>query len=135
MKILKRNFLWVMYVAFVCFAIFTHDGEHTLISQGPYAFGKYFLWFLFIAFNTYTIYCSQVENFFKSVKKINQFRWGRQIGIDLYIGVTISLGLMFFNEGSAGFLLIWLIPTIIFANQTVLLYMALNYDSIVAHFF
>ena len=131
---LKRNGLWVFYWVFVVLAIALHKGEPLFISDGPYAAGKILTWFLWISFVGYSVYCNAKENFFKSVSKINQFHWGRQIGIDLYLGVTISSFLIYLNEGSLLFLAIWFLPILIFANMTILLYMALNYESLVSKF-
>ena len=60
--------------------------------------------------------------------------WCRQVGIDLYLGVAFFGFLMYLNEGSLVVLLLWAVPMLIFANLATLLYLALNYQSIVAHF-
>ncbi len=134
MRIIKKYFLWICYAAFVLIMIVTHTGEHPFISGGPYAAGKYLVWMMFIAFVGYSVYCNSVENFFRSVKKINQFHWGRQIGIDLYISMFLSLCLIYFNEGSIIVVLIWFTPILIYANMAMLLYIALNYDTLISHF-
>ena len=134
-KILKYNFLWIIYFIFVAATIISHEGEHPFISKSPVPAGKYLLWVLYLAFLAYSIYCARVERFFGTLKKLYPFKWARQIGLDLYLGLIISLGLMCLNEGTILVGIIWLVPVLIYANLAILLYMALNYDGIVSHFF
>ncbi len=134
MKFFKRNLLWIIYIFFVAIVLLFHEGEHPILSSGPYPVGKYLVWAMYLGFLAYSIHCSRKENFFRSLKKIYPLYWGRQIGIDLYLGLILSLGLIYFNEGSFLVVLLWLIPVLIYANLAILLYVAVNYDSIVAHF-
>ncbi len=134
MQFLKRNSLWVIYFLFIAVMMVNHEGEHLLFSQGPYPYGKYFIWLLYLGFLGYSIYCSKVENFFRTVKKIFPLLWARQIGIDLYMGLVLSMGIIYFHEGSILVVLIWLIPVLFYANLAILPYMAMNYDSIIANF-
>lgn len=60
--------------------------------------------------------------------------WGRQIGIDLYIGITIMAFFIYLHSGSVFVLLLWLLPLFAFANLATLLYIAIHYDSIVEKF-
>ena len=131
---LKKNGLWVVFALFVAVAMFLHDGERLFISEGAYPAGKLITWFIFFAFLAYSIYCSTKENLFRTLKKIYPYLWSRQIGIDLYIGLVITLFLIYLNEGSLLVVAFWLVPTILFANQATLLYIAMNYDSLVANF-
>ncbi len=133
-RALKRQWLWVIYAVFVVIALMTKTDEPLFVSQGPYAAGKYITWVIFFAFLAYSVYCSTQANFLKSLPKINQYIWARQIGIDLYISVFFSLALIYFNSGSIWVLLLWLVPVVIYANLAILLYIAMNYDSIIAHF-
>ncbi len=57
--------------------------------------------------------------------------WGRQISADLYLGLFIALIIIFLNDGALVTLL-WLVPILISANLAVLLYLALNFDTIVS---
>jgi len=59
--------------------------------------------------------------------------WGWQIIIDLYIGLLLPLFIIY-SHGGAVILLLWIVPVFINANLFTLLYFALNYDSLVAHF-
>ena len=134
MTFLKRNFLWVAYFLFVAIALANKGPEPLFLSEGPYPLGKPIAWLLFAGFLAYSIYCSTKASFIKSLPKINQFIWARQIGIDLYLGVAMSLFIIYLNEGSLLVLLLWLVPVLIYANLAILLYVAMNYDSLIAHF-
>ena len=87
------------------------------------------VWLALLVFLGYSIYCSFQENFFRSVKSIVALYWGRQISADLYLGLFISLLIIFLNDGVL-VVLIWLVPALIYANLAVLLYFAINFDSI-----
>ncbi|MEO9964841.1 MAG: hypothetical protein ABJF11_03580 [Reichenbachiella sp.] len=134
MKTLKKNFLWVFYFGFVVLAVVYRGDEHLFISNGAYPLGKPFTWLMYFAFLGYSLYCSSKESFFKSLKRIYPYLWARQIGTDLYIGLVFSSFLIYLNEGSVLVLLLWLVPILVYANLAILLYIAMNYDSIVAHF-
>jgi hypothetical protein len=133
MHLLKQNLLWILFIGFAFFAIWTREDKFIFISQGSYSFGKYIVWIIFFFFFGYSIYCSSRENFFKSVIRISEMFWGWQIGIDLYIGLMLPL-LIIYLHGGVFVLLIWLIPVLIYANLATLLYLALNYDSLINHF-
>ena len=133
-RTLKRQFLWVLYAVFVVIAVTTHSGEPVFRATGPYAAGKYVVWAIFFLFLAYSIYCSTQASFIKSLPKINKHIWARQIGLDLYISVFLSLALIYFVEGSMLIVLLWFAPVVIFANLAILLYIALNYSEIVSHF-
>ena len=132
-RFVKRNFLWFFYTIFVALA-FLYSGGNTLIYKGEYASGQYLIWLTYLCFLAYSIKCSRKESFFKSVKVVNSLYWGRQIGVDLYISVFLSLTVIYLNEGSLFILMIWFVPVVIFANLAILLYVALNYGSLIAHF-
>lgn len=131
---IKRNWLWFLYAAFCCIAIYHHKGESIFFSDGPYALGKIFVWIVLIAFLIYSLRISHKENFFKSLGRMQPILWSRQIGLDLYIGLMLPLFIIYLNEGSLMIMLFWLVPVFIFANLATLLYVALNYDSIIGHF-
>lgn len=44
---------------------------------------------LLVAFTGYTIYCSKTENFWKACRGVFAFKWGRQVTIDLYLGLFL----------------------------------------------
>ncbi len=130
-RFLKYNLLWVLYFGFSIFAVFDRKDANIFISDGPYSQGKYILWVLFFIFLTYSIYAGTKENFFKTLSMMTKKYWGWQIGIDLYIGLMFAICLIYFHGGPFVFL-IWLLPILIYANLATLLYLALNYDSIIA---
>ena len=131
---LKRNWLWVCYTGFVITAVSVHNSEGVFFASGPYSLGKPVVWLILIGFLIYSVRIALKEDFFKSLKKLHPILWHRQIGLDLYIGLMIPLFIIYLNEGSVLVLLFWLIPILVFANLVTLLYVALNYQSIVAQF-
>tara|TARA_R110002049_G_scaffold304467_1_gene499693 strand:+ start:1294 stop:1698 length:405 start_codon:yes stop_codon:yes gene_type:complete len=131
---LKRNGLWIVFAIFALIAVYFHEGEPLFISSGIYSAGKPIAWLLLITFLVYSIYCSTKENIFKTIKTIWPFHWARQIGLDLYLGLAFSMFIIFLNEGSFLVMALWVIPIILFANLATLLYIAMNYDSLVSHF-
>lgn len=133
-RFFKRHFLWILYGIFVVAAIATHTREPVFMSEGPYAAGKYIAWLMFFGFLAYSLYATTQASFIKSLPKINQYIWGRQIGLDLYISVFMSLFIIYLNSGSVWVLLLWLVPVLIYANLAILLYVALNYGSLIANF-
>lgn len=131
MKIGKSGLvLWGLYGAFVLFALFSNIQETTFQFSGPLGGIKVIVWLALFVFLGYSVYCSFQENFFRSVRSIATMHWGRQIGADLYLGLFVSLFIIFLNEGAL-VAAIWLIPILIYANLIVLLYFAMNFDSIV----
>lgn len=133
-QFIKRHMLWIIYGVFVVAAIASHKGEPIFRSEGPYAAGKYVAWLMFISFFAYSFYASTKASFIKSLPTINKYIWVRQIEIDLYISVFISLFVIYLNSGSMIVLLLWLVPVLIYANLAILLYVALNYGSLIEHF-
>lgn len=131
---IKRQALWIFYAIFVAIAIALKGDEPLFYSDGPYAAGKVVAWLLYLGFLAFSIYCSSRENFYKSLSKFAKLHWGRQIGADLYLGLVVSLFLIYLNEGSLLVVALWLVPVILFANLATLLYFAMNYGAIVAHF-
>lgn len=132
-RILKQNFLWILFFVFALYAVWTRQDEHIFISQGPYSFGKYLSWLIFFGFFGYSFYSSKKENFFKSLSLITKKFWGRQIIADLYIGLLLPI-IIIYLHGGVLVLIIWLIPILFYANLATLLYLALNYDSIIQYF-
>ncbi len=49
----------------------------------------------------------------------------------MYLGLLISMLIIVVNDGVVT-ALIWLVPVLIYANQSMLLYFALHFDEIVA---
>ncbi len=131
MKIGKSGLvLWGLYGSFALSAVAMNMQETTFQFNGPLGGLKAIVWLALFAFLGYSVYCSFKENFFRSLKSIAALHWGRQIGADLYLGLFIAFFIIFLNEGVL-VAAIWLVPILIYANLVVLLYLALNFDSIV----
>ena len=126
----SRLVLWSLYGAFALFAVYANLNETTFRFAGPLGGVKALVWIGLCGFLGYSIYCSSQENFFRSVKSIASLYWGRQVGIDLYLGLCIGLFIIFLNDGLL-VALIWLVPVLIYANLVFLLYFALHFDDIV----
>ncbi len=131
---MRKNIAWIIYALFVLFAILANGEESIFSSSGSYPFGKYFFWGCFFAFTVYTYHCSQNENLFRTIKIMNGLFWGRQIGIDLYIGLLLFISLIALHQGSVLLMLMWVVPILAFGNLATLLYVALHYDSLIALF-
>jgi hypothetical protein len=106
-------------------AVFRFDG-----STGA---AKAIVWTALLVFTGYSIYCSTRESIFRSIVSITRLHWGRQIGIDLYLGLLLSLSIIYLHEGPVTALL-WVIPVLLFGNLATLWYVALNFESLVARF-
>ena len=131
MKIGKSGFaLWGLYFAFVMYVLIANVRETTFQFGGTLGGMKAIVWLALIAFIGYSVYCTFRENFYRSVRSIATLHWGRQIGLDLYLGLFIAIFIIFLNEGAL-VVLIWLVPILFYANLVVLLYVAINFDSIV----
>ena len=134
MAINKRGLaLWGIYGAFAVYAIYANWHDTIFQFSGPLGGIKLSVWLALAGFLAYSVYCSSREDLFRSIGSIAKLHWGRQIGIDLYLGLCIGFVIIFLHDGPM-VVLIWLIPTLAFANLSMLLYLAVNFDSIVATF-
>jgi hypothetical protein len=129
---LQKSIPWLAFAVFSGCALLFGRSEELFISRSALPAGKYLAWAAFIAFLAYSIYCSSRENIFRSVASMARLHWGRQIGIDLYLGLAIFLFLIYLQQGSVLVVLLWLLPVLAFANLATLLYLAIHYDSVVA---
>lgn len=131
-KLLGLGLSWGPYAVFVVLALVLSWHQQMLSFSGNAGVAKAIIWLSWLAFLGYSILASQKENFFKTVKAFNQTWWGRQIGIDLYISVLLSLVLIYLHSGSWWVLALWFIPVLLFANLAILLYIAIHFDSLLA---
>lgn len=129
-----KSLFWALFAAFAATALYLGWHDNIFSMKGPLSAGKFVVWVAFLGFTGYTIYCSLRENLFKSIAKMAELHWGRQVGIDLYLGLCLTLFVVYLNEGSLLVALLWLVPTLAFGNLATLLYFAIHYDSIVAKF-
>ncbi len=125
--------LWGVYAAFAGTAIYTYWHDTILRFDGTLGGVKALVWAALAGFLAYSFYCSTREDLFRTVGAILKLYWGRQICADLYLGLLVSMLIVYLNEG-VWFALIWLIPTLFFANLSILLYLALNFEAIVSRF-
>jgi hypothetical protein len=131
---MKRHLFWMIYIAFVISVLVTNWHSNILSFNQPMAFGKILIWLVFISFSIYSIHCSMTEDFFKSLKKILVFKWGKQILVDLTIGLFLSLFLIHWHSGSWVVTMLWILPCVAFGNLATLLYFVVHYDALVALF-
>lgn len=87
-----------------------------------------------VAFSGYTIYCSATESIWRSAKQVFALRWGRQVVIDLYLGLLMFSFIVYLNAGSVLVMLAWFAPTLILGNIVPLIYLVLHFDGLVRHF-
>ena len=124
---------WAAYAAFVAVALYFNWHPSLFSFDGNLGGLKLVAWATLVAFLFYSVYCSSKENIFRTIRKIAEFHWGRQIGIDLYLGLSVALVLIYLHEGFVAAAL-WALPVLLFANLAVLLYLGIHFDSIVAKF-
>ena len=127
----RRYRLWMFYAVFLILALLFGARENLVTTTAPYPMVKYLIFGGYIAFLAYSLIATERENFFKTVSTMNRLWWGRQVGIDLYISVALSLVLIWVIDGPV-VLLLWAVPVIIFANLAILPYILLNYAAIVS---
>lgn len=131
---MMKQAMWIVYVIFVAAAFVT--GWHPGVFDFTVRFGvvKGIVLLVLVGFLAYSLYCSSRESLPATIKKMNKFHWGRQVGIDLYIGVFFTLFLIYLNEGSILPVVLWLAPCLIFANLATLVYIFIHFDALAAHF-
>jgi hypothetical protein len=93
---------------------------------------KLFIWIVLVGFSAYTLHCVRRERFFASVRKIWALYWGRQVTLDLYVGLFLSLLVLFAHEPSVLTALVWAVFILVFGNPVTLLYVALNFEGLAA---
>ena len=121
----------MLFAAFVALALGLHWHAQLLVFSGLVGAGKALVWLVWLAFVGYSIHCSRRENIVKSIRGMARLYWGRQIIIDLYLGVALFLALIALHQGAL-VMLAWLLPVLLFANQATLLYLAIHFESLLA---
>jgi hypothetical protein len=107
---LQKSLPWLAFALFAGCALLFGWSEALFVSRGALPAGKYLAWAAFITFLAYSVYCSSRENIFRSVASMAKLHWGRQIGIDLYLGLGIFLFLIYLHQGSMLVVLLRLPP-------------------------
>ena len=123
---------WVAFFAFVAAALATGWHPRLLAFDGAGGFAKAIVVAAWVGFVAYSFYCSQRENLFKTIGTMASLHWGRQIGLDLYISLALSVVFIYLHTGSGLVAAAWLVPVLVYANQAVLLYVVINFEQIVA---
>lgn len=75
------------------------------------------------AFVAFTVFCAVRENFWKSCGVIWGRLWGRQVTLDLYIGLLLFHYFVYLREGSAVVAGLWLLPSLVLGNIVPLIYL------------
>ncbi len=129
-----KALLWPAFWAFVAVALFTHWSPQLFQFNDAVGMVRLLLIIMWVAFVGYSMICSRHENIFKTIGVMNKLYWGRQIGIDLYISVFLSIGLVYLVTGSLLHTALWSLAFVPFANMAILLFIILYLDEIVAVF-
>jgi len=126
--------MWGVFWTFVLAALYFNWHNDMFSTATPFAGGKFILWLTFLGFTGYSYYCSLRENLFKTMGIMAGLHWGRQIGIDLYIGLGLSVFIICLHQGGWLVASLWLLPILAFGNMATLLYFAIHFDSILTYF-
>jgi len=129
-----KSLLWPAFILFVVIAVFTSWNDQILQFDSGVGLTRLLLIIVWLAFLAYSIICSRHENIFRTIGTMKKLYWGRQIGIDLYISVFLSIALVYLVTGSIIQTLLWSLAFIPFANLAILLFIILHLDQIVAPF-
>lgn len=119
---------------FTISAIYLNWDKAPLDFSGDYFILKILIWLAYILFSIYSGYCTYNENLFDTIREVVKFKFGRQICLDLYLGLFLFLIIIFFNEPSFLAFLGWAIPSLFFVNLIALLYFGIHFDSIISLF-
>ena len=127
---MQRTTGWAVYAIFAGLAVATAWNEQTLVFDGAQGVFKAAIWLLLLGFLVYSVYCSLRENIFRTIRTMSGLHWGRQIGLDLYLGLLIFMAFIYLHQGAMLPVALWLLPVLLFANLATLLYLAIHFDSI-----
>lgn len=124
--------LWAAFVVFVAAALGTGWQERPFAFGGRLAGVKLALWLSWAAFLAYSLHVSRKEDLLQSLREIGRIQWGRQVGLDLYLGLTLSLLVIGLHGGSPWVALVWAVPVYLFGNLATLPWFAIHWDGLVA---
>lgn len=127
MKNFASQMLWFLFVGLAVYAFW--DAPIYRAETGYLAL-RIAIWIVFLGFFGYSVYCSLRESLFGTVRKMGKLHWGRQIGIDLYIGLLLSLVWIGWSQANPWTILIWAPALLVYGNLATLLYAAFYFDSI-----
>ncbi|MCB1552965.1 MAG: hypothetical protein KDJ14_04075 [Xanthomonadales bacterium] len=129
-RLVRRWAGWLAYAVFAIVALMVHwhpDLPRFSSASGP---GKALVWVVLAGFLAYSVVCSLREPIAPSLAAMARTWWGRQVGIDLYLGLGLFLVLVQLHLGDAWLTLAWALPVLLFANLATLLYVAIHYESL-----
>jgi len=92
----------------------------------------YVIALVLFVFTAYSTYITFKEPFFQSVKSILRLRWGKQIVMDLYLGLLAFNLFVFLHEGSLLKTLPWLVGSLALGNIVTYAYLVLNFFDLLA---
>lgn len=130
----KNALLWLAFGVFVTIALVLRWHDGMLSPQGRFGAGKVVIWVAFAGFAAYTWAVSLRADLLAGVRQLAAMPWGRQVSLDLYVGLLLTMCLIAVHEGSGLVALLWLLPTLAFGNLATLLYVAIHYDSLIGRF-
>ena len=129
MKTLQSLAPWIVFAGYAAAAA-ALSWQSTTISLETHPVGKAVSFAAFFGFLLYTVYCSIRENFFSSLGKLMKLHWGRQVGLDLYVGLLLHATLLYAMGVTGWMFFFWAAGFLVFGNTTTLLYLALHFDAI-----
>lgn len=83
-----------------------------------------------VLFTRYTVQCARRESLSRAASTIFALRWGRQVTMDLYIGLFIFDFFVYLHQGSLLVAVFWLLPTLVLGNIVPLIYLVWNFDAL-----
>jgi len=122
---------WVVYVLLAGGAFYWHWHPDVFAFNGPLGWLKATLWVLFVAFMVYTIHCSRKENLIRTVRSMAGYLWGRQIMLDLYLGLVLTLLIIGWHQG-LWVMLLWALPVLFYGNAFAWLYLLIHFEALMA---
>jgi len=129
-----KSLFWPIFWLFVFVAIFANWDTQLLNINSSAGLVRTVLFAIWVSFVAYSYYCSRKENIFRTIGVINKFHWARQIEIDLYISVFLSIALVYLVTESVLATAFWSLAFIPFANMGILLFIILHVDEIISAF-
>lgn len=124
--------LWGAYALFVPAALWWGWEARPLAFDGRLPAVKVALYAVWLLFLAYSLHVSRQEDILVGLRRIGQIPWGRQVGLDLYAGLSLFLLVVGLHSGSPWIALAWLVPTYLFGNLSPLLWFAIHWDALVA---
>lgn len=122
--------MWAGFVLVVLGEGWVYARQAMAPLEGVPAALRVAVWFAWIAFTAFTVKCSRHEDLFESIGRIGRLHWGRQVGMDLYIGFTLFVGMVYLVERSVLRALLWLVIAYLYGNMATLWYIAVHFAQI-----